>query len=266
VTGEVDEPPSHVSLRAGFTWYFLPIGTVARIRELSSFEEFNAVVASVFLDTFLGGKEVAEPIYNISAEFFNVAPAPEGLAETLAATDAQLIHHEGRFHYAGRATRDCLSYWKAPAGSRAAAFEELKLANAPPLGEARCGFCSAPLCGEVFALEEASVSPYQLAVCVWCAGCLPVAQRDEAIRTTYPRTLADSFPDTPLLALLEADVEAIKVKSRTYFRVRPKNGEGYFVEAAEGHLRATPPCLRVPQLRDHRVTSLGYSHLASMAK
>lgn len=266
VAGEVDGVPSHVSIRAAFTWYFLPVSTAIRIREMTQFAEFNAIVASVFLDTILGGKEAAEPVYTISADFFGIAPPPAGLAEALAGTNTLLIHHGGRFHHAGCAISNCLTWWKAPARGREVPFGELKLANAPPQGKPLCGTCEAPLSGRVFVLEDPAIAPYQLAVCVWCAGCLPAARKEKATRTTYPRTLAEAYSGTPLLGLLEADVEAIEVKKRTYFHVRPKNGESYFVEPVEGYRRATPPCLRVPELRAHRGASLGHNYLARLTK
>jgi hypothetical protein len=283
ISNEVMEVPSHVSYRGAFTWYFLPIATIARITLLTSFEEFNAVVSGVFLDTFLGGKEVAEPVYNISSDFFNVPPAPGAIRKALDGANVILVHRGGRFYLAGSETRECLANWKAPRRLEpgSATLGDLRVANlAPgPVGDGLCGVCRLPLWGDVYVVEDDIVAPYRMAVCEWCAGCLPGPRRDAAVHLAYPRTMAEAYEGTALaelLPLLEARVEAIKVRSTLYFRVyHPGAGKdgggdaggdaGYFVEVSEdGPPKTTPPCLRVPELREHRVSSIIYERLAQV--
>lgn len=281
---EVKEVPSHISHRGAFTWHFLPISTATRIRGLDSFEEFNALVSGIFLDTFLGGKEVAEPVYDLSADFFNVPAAPPAVVKALQdASETEpiiLVYRDGRFHPCGKIVEECLSNWAPPQGRRAAGQGELSLANvAPgPVGGGECGFCRLPLWGDIFAVEDALIAPYRVAACEWCTGCLPAPRRDEAIPTKIPRTLAEAYRDSKhanLLPLLEAEVEAIKVRSATFFRVTPKpsGGDpagqpavGYFLEASDddGPPKTAPPCLRFPELREHRVSSIVYKYLAQV--
>lgn len=275
---DLEDLPSHISHDCAFTWYFLPVATVARIRRLVGPAEFNAVVASVYYDTVFGGLG-EEPYNEVPVRVFAAAtrPAPAGLAAALnhaeegpalvhcRAGGAVLVHSRGRFHYVGEAARDSLHRWRAPPGARAAPYADLRLANRGGL----CGFCAAPLHGEVYAVEDPLIAPYQLAVCVWCAGCLPAHRRAAAARTAYPRTLAEAFADSPpLLALLEADVEAVRIRPPAtgeagpgyVFRVRPEKGDGFFLEPA-GRV-VVPACLRHGELRGDRVASLGHPYLA----
>ena len=269
--------PSHISLHGAFTWYFLPIAVAIRINRFSTFEEFNAVVAGVFLDTILGGKEIAKPVYaTISSDFFNAPPAPADICKALVQTDVILVYRSNRFYLAGE-IYDCLSMWKSPAADapHLPLLDELRLANvAPgPIGDGLCGLCCLPLWGEIYAVRDTLIAPYRMATCVWCAGCLPLPYRAEAIRSNYPRTMAEAYRGTvyaDLLPLLEAEVKVIMTgppsNPRPYFRVHPsgaKKGDGYFIEVwwEAASNTSTPPCLRVPELRKHRVSSIRHKRV-----
>ncbi|GFR88686.1 hypothetical protein ElyMa_002524200 [Elysia marginata] len=275
------KPPIHISVHAAFTWYFLPISVAFYIRSFHSFAEFNAIVAGVFLDSFLGGKESAEPIYSISADFFNIPATPPGItkAAQAASSKALFICHNGRIHLCGANLRECCSNWSPIYRQRSARLESLRLANVSPgpIGDGKCGICQLPLWGVIYAITDPLIAPYHLAVCTWCAGCLPAFLRNTASQAVLPLTMAEAYRESKyadLLPLLEAEVTAFKVRSKVFFRILPPAGKknaaatcsastaGYFLEPGDdsgidlAFEAVTPLCLRYPELHSYREPSL----------
>jgi hypothetical protein len=290
IYGEADKLPSHVSFRGGFTWYFAPVGLVVGIGRIASFAAFNALVASVFFDTFLGGREAPEPIHGVTAAFFDVAPLPELPGELplgrpqppsvmagLVGGAEVLIHRAGRFFLAGPNLRGVLGAWHDPdaEGRRSAALDVLNVGNLPPLGaRSACGLCGLPLWGDIYAVGDRLIAPFRMGVCEWCCGCLPPDVRASAVKTRLERPRAEAYRRSayePYLPLLEAEVERVAVdlapasETRVFYVTTLKSGDCFILEPSDGYKKATPPCLRFPELRERRVSSQSHPSLADVS-
>lgn len=264
---EIDAPPSHVSYRGGFTWYIAPVTLATNIQTFESFEEFNAIVAGIVLDTGIGGKESEKPVYALTPQFFGISPLPSALAEVRAFAEGGsvglVLTPEG-FEAVPRRLRSMLPQW-SPEKSELALPDTLMkfVANlTDPRLERVCGHCEAPLWGTVFALRDPLIEPYLLALCRWCIGCLRPSTGGPRFRIESGVTRAQAYRNTPyecLLPLLEAKAQLVEGR----FVVELAEGEKFILESPETYSEIAPPCLRIPALRELRLPSLGSFWLAS---
>lgn len=281
-----DPPPSQISTRAGFTWYFAPIGLAAGIRKITSCADFNALVASVFLDSFAAPSalESGEAVHELTPDLLGVPPLPaaaEKMLGPVACADAIIIYNAGRFEFAGRHLWNTLGTWRRPprADERPVPVEEAALAetflaansgSVPPA----CALCDAPLWGVFFAIEDPLIAPFRTAVCNWCCGCLPTPRWLSAVPVLGQWGAAEACAATgrwaALLPLVTARVEAIPAilpggKEKTFF-VLEEGGASWVLEAREDApiTAAVPPCLYVSRLRNVRAAGLTYPLVAEI--
>jgi hypothetical protein len=79
------ELPLHFSLRAAFTWVFMPVMSVIGLTSFLNMSEVNAMVASIFYDAALiSSFNDNDESFKISLKDFDLPPAPKGLDLSIA--------------------------------------------------------------------------------------------------------------------------------------------------------------------------------------
>lgn len=258
--------PSHVSFAAAFTWHFIPVSVAARIRTLTTLEEFNAVTAAVFFDTLGGaGDPGALPLYRIDPGFFGVPPPPANLAKTLSGPMI-FVWRGGRLRVAGAGLSGKIPSWKPPAPLGDTEWDLVAGQDAAD-ETPTCGYCEVVLFGDdVYALHDDLIAPYFMPMCEWCCGCLPAARAGEVSRTRLPEPAPAVSPELKLL--LAADVELLAVDAEgaegaadlhrvgPFLLVKAEGVAPFIVESKNTYQEEVPPCARAPALRNHKYGSL----------
>lgn len=267
-------PPQ--SLQGAFTWCVAPISAFTQITEYRSFGDFNSAVASVFLNTTGMPLESPEPILKYSPELFGIEPLPEEL-DGVDKMSWILVVNRGRFDVVGRTGEMCqtLCGWVDPESTVCTKQEHpredkkspLTIPNLPGRSdtlESKCGVCTAPLWGDVYAVTSERIAPNHMAVCRWCCGCFPLSLRDSAIKVSAGRTQAEAFKDTRLAPLLGAEVEVLRTRAQVYAFATLENGKKLVVSAGNHTIGewASPPCFNDPEVADRHVSHLQWVDIA----
>jgi len=259
--------PSHVSYRGGFTWYVAPVTVATRLHAISTFEEFNALVSSVFFDTLFGSKELPFSVYGLTSEHLGVLPLPAAVAKLTekSARDSVILARIGdRLEAVGACLFAALSSWQDPdvcvAAGSTPAVQPSQVANLSQPGIIRsCGFCELPLWGDVYAVADEAIAPYYMAVCRWCCGCFPPERRAEAVKVSSGQGLREAFRGTfyeRFLPLLEARVSFVGDRDSPTGFLLLEGGERVVFAPAYGSLDTALPSLRGSSLMWPRVAIL----------
>jgi hypothetical protein len=218
----------HLSRNAWFTWFIFPIRKAFSSAKVSTEVDFNAMVSSVVLDTFLGGQESDQANYDPYSVFGIPRPPPE--LESLAVTGLRdnaetdgtivvILTPQG-IDFAPPILAQLLPMWHNYAAT--VSYFPTALNQPPPSilnlnSSARteyhgcCVHCKAPLWGTVYVARHPHVHPHFVAFCRWCAGCLRLADlpSTEVYRYDSECSRSEALSETPfkpLTPLLEAKV------------------------------------------------------------
>lgn len=260
------------SIQGAFTWCLAPISVFTRISRFKRFDQFNAAVASIFINPSEIPMESPEPILKYSPEAFGVEPLPDELElQYEDKTSWILVINRGRFEVIGGTAdmRRTLGSWTDPEKAGHPSEDEdhpLTIPNLPRQSNAvalTCGACCAPLWGDVYAVTNDQIAPNHMAVCRWCCGCFPKEVRDTTVKVSSGRTQAEAFKGTRLGPLLEAELEVITTRMGIYAFATLKNGKKLVVTpGCSSGKQKSPPCFTDPEVADRRVSHLQWVDVA----
>jgi hypothetical protein len=279
-----EEPlPPHFSVRAAFTWVFLPAAAALRLeRGIDGMAAFNALAASILFDPLrLPEEEPAAPLYAGVAEHLGVPPLPPEVAqaqrEAPPAPPPFLIYVEGssgcgvprepHFEVAAAELAPYLPAWGAetPLPTWGGSFGSLAL------GESQaCSACGLPLWGSFVAVSDPALAPKRAPVCRWCFGCAAPAfcsgpgTNAGCVAAVHPRGGREAFssPEHALLGqLVGQPVRRLVLRARGAPVYLVGAGAGAWLLDPLSHSLAADPflCLRHPDLAGIRARCAGYS-------
>lgn len=148
--------PPHYSIRAAFTWVFMPITAALDVRTFASMSEVNALVASAFYDGAMISRHAdGSEIFKMAIEDFDFPRAPESVGAEPAGPKGKgaLFVHPGtaRVEYVGCHTNLACRQGRPFAQLPARPWNPDDLVLRAP-GRFQCCCCDAPAAGDALVL------------------------------------------------------------------------------------------------------------------
>jgi hypothetical protein len=259
--------PSSISRRSGFTWCVTPISDLRDSKVGSDPDAFNAFVASIYLDSITQGKETSVPTYNMKDVLPGILQENCRRAHNIGRR-VMVIRGNGEMqaHAIPYQVNSYIPYWALPQEVENLPQEALPLVGNLSLDGiiSRCGICTGGLWADVYILSDPTIDPWRMAICRWCAGCLPPHRKKTLFKATV------SLDSRCKEALDTRALRIITIVNRSpdiYVLVQSPEGELFFLESKATYDSGLPPYLRSREFKyGHPSVSVDFLTLHKSAR